>query len=224
MGEIIKIKSSDGFEFDAYLTRPEENPKGGILVIQEIFGVNSHIRSIADGYAKAGYSAIAPAIFDRAEPGVDLGYEQEDIMRGAGIARGKLKMPETLLDLSATINQLKAYGKVGAVGYCFGGLLAYLSACNSDNLTCAVGYYGGGIVGVLDQKPGIPLMLHFGERDEHISMSDVDKIKAANSGVPVFTYDAEHGFNCDQRASYDQDASTLALERTLTFFTEQLGG
>ncbi len=95
MGEIIKIKSSDGFEFDAYLTRPEENPKGGILVIQAIFGVNSHIRSIADGYAKAGYSAIAPAIFDRAEPGVDLGYEQEDIMRGAGIARGKLKMPET---------------------------------------------------------------------------------------------------------------------------------
>jgi carboxymethylenebutenolidase len=222
MGEIIKIKSDDGFEFDAYLAKPEAEPKGGILVIQEIFGVNSHIRSVADGYANAGYAAIAPAIFDRAEPGVELGYEEEDIMRGAGIARGKLKIPETLSDLSAAADQLKQYGKVGAVGYCFGGLLAYLSACNLNNLACAVGYYGGGITGVLDQKPGIPLMLHFGERDEHISMSDVDEIKAANPGVPVFTYDADHGFNCDQRASYDEAASALALGKTLAFFAEQL--
>ena len=222
MGEIIKIKSGDGFEFDAYLAKPEAEPKGGILVIQEIFGVNSHIRSVADGYAKAGYAAIAPAIFDRAEPGVELGYEEEDIMRGAGIARGKLKIPETLSDLSATADQLKEYGKVGAVGYCFGGLLAYLSACNLDNLACAVGYYGGGITGVLDQKPGIPLMLHFGERDEHISMSDVDEIKAANPGVPVFTYDADHGFNCDQRASYNEAASASALEKSLAFFAGQL--
>ena len=140
MGEIIKIKSGDGFEFDAYLANPEADPNGGNIVIKEIFGVNSHIRSVADGYAKAGYAAIAPAIFDRAEPGVELGYEEEDIMRGAGIARGKLKIPETLSDLSATADQLKEYGKVGAVGYCFGGLLAYLSACNLDNLACAVGY------------------------------------------------------------------------------------
>ena len=153
---------------------------------------------------------------------MELGYEEEDIMRGAGIARGKLKIPETLSDLSAAADQLKQYGKVGAVGYCFGGLLAYLSACNLNNLACSVGYYGGGITGVLDQKPGIPLMLHFGERDEHISMSDVDEIKAANPGVPVFTYDADHGFNCDQRASYDEAASALALEKTLAFFAEQL--
>jgi carboxymethylenebutenolidase len=222
MGEIVKIKSDDGFEFDAYLAKPTGQAKGGILVIQEIFGVNSHIRSVADGYADAGYAAIAPAIFDRAEPGVELGYEQEDMVRGVGIARGKLKIPETLADLAATVDELKEYGKVGAVGYCFGGLLAYLSACNLENLACAVGYYGGGITGVLDQKPAIPLMLHFGERDEHISMSDVDDIKAANPGVPVFTYDADHGFNCDQRASYDKAASVLALEKTLAFFAEQL--
>ncbi len=224
MGKTIRITSADGFEFDGYLAEPVGKPLGAIMVIQEIFGVNPHIREVTDGYAKAGYVAVAPAIFDRAEPGVELGYDQDGIMRGAGIARGKLDMPTTLQDLAATVDLLAKHGKVGAVGYCFGGLLAYLSACQIDALSCAVGYYGGGIVGVLDQQPKVPLILHFGELDAHIPLTDVDKIKAAHPDIPVYTYDADHGFNCDHRASYNAAAAKLALEKSLAFFSQHLTG
>ena len=222
MGDMITITSGDGFELSAYRALPEGTPKGAVMVIQEIFGVNPHIREVADGYAGQGYAAIAPAVFDRAEKGVELGYEGGDMQRGIGLAFQGLEMPNTLADLAATVKELSAYGKVGAVGYCFGGLLAYLSACNVDGLACSVGYYGGGIVGQLDQKPKIPLMLHFGDQDAHIPLSDVDKIKAANPGVPVHVYNADHGFNCDHRASYDEASAKVALERTLAFFGEHL--
>ena len=222
MGDTINITAKDGFTFSAYLALPEGEPAGGIMVIQEIFGVNQHIREVTDGYAAAGYAAIAPAIFDRAEPGVELGYEEDGIMRGAEIARGQLNMPDTLQDLSACTEHLARYGKVGAVGYCFGGMLAYLGACSVPGLACSVGYYGGGIAAALDQKPRIPLMLHFGELDQHIPMTDVDKIRQALPDVPVHSYDADHGFNCTHRASYNEAASSIALERTLAFFTEQI--
>ena len=222
MGETITIKSGDGFEISAYRALPEGRPKGGIMVIQEIFGVNPHIREVADGYAAQGYAAIAPAIFDRAEPGVELGYEDNDMQRGIGLAFSGLEMPTTLADLSATVSELAQYGKVGAVGYCFGGLLAFLSSANVEGLACSVGYYGGGIAGQLEQKPKIPLMLHFGDQDAHIPLSDVDKIKAANPGVPVHVYGADHGFNCDHRASYDAASASQALERTLAFFAEHV--
>ena len=222
MGETISITSSDGFEFDAYRALPGGDPKGAILVIQEIFGVNPHIREVADGYASQGYAAIAPAIFDRVEKGVELSYDDDGMQRGIEIAFSGLDMANTLQDLAATAAALKSYGKVGAVGYCFGGLLAYLSACQLDDLTCSVGYYGGGIVDVLDQDPKIPLMLHFGELDAHIPMSDVDQIKAAKPDVPVYTYAADHGFNCNHRGSYNEAASLLALERTLAFFGTHL--
>lgn len=222
MGDNITIISSDGFELDAYLALPEGTPKDGILVIQEIFGVNTHIKEVADGYAAEGYAALAPALFDRVEKGVELGYEGDDLGRGAGMAFNDLKMPVTIRDLTAAAQQLQQYGKIGAVGYCYGGLMAYLSACNIDELTCAVGYYGGGIANNLTQRPKIPLILHFGELDTHIPMSDVDKIKAANPDVPVHTYAAEHGFNCDHRASYNAQASALAKERTLAFFAQHL--
>ena len=222
MGDNITIISSDGFELDAYLALPKGTPKDGILVIQEIFGVNTHIKEVADGYAAEGYAALAPALFDRVETGVELGYEGDDLGRGAGMAFNDLKMPVTIRDLTAAAQQLQQYGKIGAVGYCYGGLMAYLSACNIDELTCAVGYYGGGIANNLTQRPKIPLILHFGELDTHIPMSDVDKIKAANPDVPVHTYAAEHGFNCDHRASYNAQASALAKERTLAFFAQHL--
>lgn len=222
MGDNITIISSDGFELDAYLALPKGTPKDGILVIQEIFGVNTHIKEVADGYAAEGYAALAPALFDRVEKGVELGYEGDDLGRGAGMAFNDLKMPVTIRDLTAAAQQLQQYGKIGAVGYCYGGLMAYLSACNIDELTCAVGYYGGGIANNLTQRPKIPLILHFGELDTHIPMSDVDKIKAANPDVPVHTYAAEHGFNCDHRASYNAQASALAKERTLAFFAQHL--
>ena len=223
MGETISITSSDGFEFDAYRALPSGDAKGGILVIQEIFGVNPHIREVADGYASQGYAAIAPAIFDRVEKGVELAYDDEGMQRGIEIAFSGLDMSNTLKDLAATAAALKPYGKVGAVGYCFGGLLAYLSACQLDDLACSVGYYGGGITNALDQEPKIPLMLHFGELDGHIPLSEVEQIKAAKPNVPVHIYEgADHGFNCSHRASYHAAASSLALERTLTFFAEHL--
>ena len=223
MGETISITSSDGFEFDAYKALPSGDAKGGVVVIQEIFGVNPHIREVADGYAKQGYAAIAPAIFDRVEKGVELGYDDDGMQRGIEIAFNGLEMSNTLQDLAASAAALQPYGKVGAVGYCFGGLLAYLSACQLDNLACSVGYYGGGIVNALDQEPKVPLMLHFGELDAHIPLDEVEKIKAAKPNVPVHVYDgADHGFNCSHRPSYNAEAAALALKRTLAFFAEHL--
>lgn len=222
MGDKITITSADGFQLDAYRALPSGRPKGGVLVIQEIFGVNAHIREVVDGYADAGYAAIAPAIFDRAEKGVELNYDEDGMQRGIAIAFSELEMSNTLQDLAATAAELKQYGNVGAVGYCFGGLLAYLSACQVDDLACSVGYYGGGIVNALDQNPKVPLILHFGELDTHIPMNEVEQIKAAKPDVPVHVYHADHGFNCSHRDSYDEPASTLALERTLAFFAEHI--
>lgn len=222
MGETIQLTSSDGFELDAYVAKPEGDAKGGIVVIQEIFGVNQHIREVTDGFADDGYAAIAPAIFDRAEKDVELGYEGEDITRGASIARGKLDQSKTMLDLQAAIDYAQQFGKVGVVGYCFGGFLTWMCAGRAEGLSCAVGYYGGGIVNALDVKPRVPTMLHFGEKDAHIPMSDVNKIKEAHPDVPVHVYDADHGFNCDHRASYDADAARVARSRTLEFFAAHL--
>jgi len=222
MGEKVTLTASDGFELDAWEERPAGEPKGAVVVIQEIFGVNQHIREVAAGFAADGYFAIAPAIFDRAEKGVELGYDEEGIKQGAGIARGKLDIDKTLLDLQAAIDRAGEFGKVGVVGYCFGGLLTWLCAGRADHIACAVGYYGGGIAGSLDVAPKVPTMLHFGEQDAHIPMSDVEKIREAHPGVTVHVYDADHGFNCDHRGSYDEAAATTARQRTLDFFAANL--
>ena len=223
MGERISLTSSDGFELDAWLAKPAGESKGCVLVIQEIFGVNQHIREVTEGFAADGYTALAPAIFDRVERGVELGYEGNDIQTGAEIARGKLDMANTMKDLQAGIDYLGQFGKVGVVGYCFGGLMTWLCACNATGLACASGYYGGGIINFNDQNPKVPTILHFGERDAHIPMSDVNQIKDAHGDVKVYVYDADHGFNCNHRASYDEPASKLARSRTLEFFAEHLG-
>ena len=219
---MIQLTASDGFEFDAYRADPDGEAKGAVMVIQEIFGVNQHIREVCDGYARAGYIAVAPAIFDRAEKGIELTYEEADIARGAGLARQELKMENTMLDLQATIDYLGATGPVAVVGYCFGGLLTWLSACNLSGIQCAAGYYGGGIIAANDQQPKIPTMLHFGNLDAHIPVSDVEIIDAAHPDVLVNLYDADHGFNCDHRASFNQVAANTALERTLEFFDKHL--
>lgn len=220
MAETIQLTPSDGVQISAYLARPSGESKGGVVVIQEIFGVNSHIREVCDGYASDGYTALAPALFDRSEPGVELGYEGDDMERGVDFARNKLQVPKALLDAQAAVDHLKELGSVVMVGYCFGGLICWLGSAQLDGLSCVSGYYGGGIAANLDQVPKVPLMLHFGDKDEHIPLSDVDKIKAAHPDVIVHVYDADHGFNCDHRASYDAAASKLAKERTLDFFTE----
>ena len=164
MGETITLTCKDGVQISAYRARPQGRPKGGMVVLQEIFGVNHHIRAVADKYAAAGYLSIAPALFDRVEKGVELGYGMEDRPRAMDL-RGRTKLAETLADVAAAIEAAKEGGKVGVVGYCWGGTLAYAAACRLPGVAAAVGYYGGGIAGIASEKPRIPLMLHFGEHD-----------------------------------------------------------
>jgi carboxymethylenebutenolidase len=222
MSQTIKLTAADGATIDAYRADPAGTPKGGLVVLQEIFGVNPHIRRVADGFAAEGYRVIAPALFDRVKPGVELGYDQEGM--GAGIAlMGQVDQGKALLDVAAAVAAASEAGKVGVVGYCWGGSLAYAAACSVDGLAAAVGYYGGNIAKSLDRKPRVPVMLHFGERDAHIPMSDVDAIKAALPDVPVYTYAADHGFNCDARGSYDKPSAAEALERTLAFLARHVG-
>ena len=222
MSQTIKLTAADGTTIDAYRADPTGTPKGGLVVLQEIFGVNPHIRRVADGFAAEGYRVIAPALFDRVKPGVELDYNQEGM--GAGIAlMGQVDQGKALLDVAAAVAAASDAGKVGIVGYCWGGSLAYAAACSVDGLAAAVGYYGGNIAKSLDRKPKVPVMLHFGERDAHIPMSDVAAIEAALPDVPVYTYDADHGFNCDARGSYDKPSAAQALERTLAFLARYVG-
>jgi len=218
----IKLKSADGFEFDAWEAKPQGDCRGAVVVIQEVFGVNSHIRSVADGYAADGFYTVAPAIFDRVEPGIELGYEGADLERGIDLAFGKLEMAQTLADVQAAIDHAAQYGKVGIVGYCFGGLLTWLAACQLQNLAAASSYYGGGVPDQANLDPQCPIILHFGERDAHIPMDSVNRFIDRHPKLAVFTYDADHGFNCDQRASYDARAAAQARERTLEFFVRNL--
>ncbi|MEA2833047.1 MAG: carboxymethylenebutenolidase [Methylobacteriaceae bacterium] len=222
MGENINLTAKDGATIGAYRSAPADEPKGGMVVLQEIFGVNHHIRAVADRYAAAGYLAIAPALFDRVEPGVELGYGEADRPRAMDI-RGKTKLEETLADIEAAVALAAAGGSVGVVGYCWGGTLAWAAATRLSGISAAVGYYGGGIAGMLNEQPRAPVMLHFGERDKHIPLSDVEKIRAAHPEIPVFVYPADHGFNCDERESYDAASAKEAQARTFAFFAENLG-
>ena len=222
MGDQISITMQDGFELGAYHSAPSGQSKGVVVVIQEIFGVNGHIREVVEGYAELGYHAIAPALFDRIEPDLQLGYTEADMGKGIELAFQGLEMAQTMKDLQSVVDHAAAQGAVGVVGYCFGGLLTYLSACQLSGVAAASSYYGGGIAGVLDNQPKCPLIMHFGELDAHIPMADVEKIKAANPSIPVHVYAADHGFNCDHRASYNEPAAGLALERTLAHFVEHL--
>ena len=225
MGERTQVRSIDGFSLGAYQASPATDPIdpiGAIVVIQEIFGVNAHIRSVVDGYAEAGYFAIAPQIFDRIERDIELGYEEPDMGTGIALAFEKLDRALTMTDLQATIEVASVQGKVGVVGYCFGGLLTWLAACELEGVSAASAYYGGGIAGELERHPECPVIMHFGELDAHIPLSDVDKVKAAQPDVGVFVYAADHGFNCDHRGSYDADAAAQARTRTLSFFAEHL--
>ena len=223
MSEMVSLTSADGHEFGAYVARPNGPPKAALVVIQEIFGVNGHIRSVADNFANAGYLAVAPALFDRYERNVQLAYSGEDWQHARSIAQ-KLNMEWTAADTSAAIDYArKETGglKTGIVGYCLGGSVAWMAAAHLP-VDAAVGYYGGMITKFLDQAPKCPILLHFGDKDTHIPMSDVEKIKAAYPDVPVYVYDAEHGFNCDARESYDAPSSRLALDRTMDFLGEHL--
>jgi len=220
----VELTAADGFKLGAYVAQPKGEAKGGVVVIQEIFGVNQHIRGVADGYAAAGYVAIAPQIFDRVERNVELGYtEQPDFDKGLRIAFHDLKIADTLLDLQAAVDYAAKSGPVGVVGYCFGGLLTWLSACELDKVAVASSYYGGGTAKEAQRRPRCPVMMHFGEKDKHIPLSEVETIRRAQPDAQVFVYDADHGFNCDERGSYDETSASVARDRTLNFFEKHMG-
>ena len=222
MGDIIQLTAQDGHRFDVYQAKPSGMPRGALLVIQEIFGVNSHMRSVADGYAQDGYFVLAPALFDRAEKGFEVGYQPDDIQKGRDV-RAKVPWDAAVMDMAATVAALKPHGKVGAVGYCWGGSLAWLAATRIKGVAAAVGYYGGQIAGFKDEAPKCPVMLHFGETDKSIPMTDVEAVRAAHPEVTVHVYAAGHGFNCDQRADFSPENATVARERTLAFFRSHVG-
>ncbi len=226
MGAFIDLRAADGAAFPAYVAQPDGPPKGGVVGLQEIFGVNSHIRSVADGYAKEGYLAVAPSTFHRVRPGVELGYGQEDMAAGRALkeAAEALPAPGVLQDIQAAIRHAGQAGKVGIVGYCWGGLLAWRSACLLDGLSAAVPYYGGGVTSATEaaRTPKVPVLAHFGDQDHWIPLDGVDAFRRAHPEVEVHVYHANHGFNCDQRGSYDAQSAQLARERTLAFFARHL--
>jgi carboxymethylenebutenolidase len=226
MGQFTELKAPDGQVIPAYLAEPKGPAKGGIVVIQEIFGINSHIRAVTDGYAAEGYLAIAPAIFHRIKPNVELGYEQDDMTQGMTLKNAveNLPAPGVMQDIQAAIKQVARAGKVGIVGFCYGGLLTWRSASQLDGLSAAVPYYGGGVTtpDEIARKPACPVLAHFGDQDHWISLDSVEAFRKAHPEVEVHLYHANHGFNCDQRASYNAEAAKLARERTLAFFATHL--
>lgn len=230
MSEWIKLKAQDGHELDAYVARPAGEPVGALVLIQEIFGVNKHIRGIADGYAKDGFLVVAPALFDRYEKNVDLIYEGEDKEHGYSLYPKLLSESFTpaLNDIAAAFAYAREAGKkVGVLGFCIGGLLTWISSTRGESYgfspACAVGYYAGGIGSFATEQPTCPVLLHFGADDSHIGSDQVDAVRAAHPEVEVLVYEgAGHGFNCDMRADFEPESAALARERTLAFLKHHL--
>ena len=221
MGEFTPLMARDGHEFQAYLAAPRGAKRGAVVVLQEIFGVNAHIRALADGYADQGYVAIAPCLFDRVAAGLELGYTSADIERGRGTML-QITREQSLKDIAACLAVVRNAGRAAIVGYCWGGLLAYLAA-GELRVSCGVSYYGGNIAQHLERLPKRPMLYHFGERDAHIPLEDVERIRAADTSATIHLYPAGHGFNCPERADFHAESAALALQRTLAFLGEHVG-
>ena len=221
--EWVDLTASDGHKFKAWRAQPNGTPKGAIVVIQEIFGVNSHIKSVADGYAKDGYVAIAPAMFDRLQRGYDTGYTQPEIQAGIAMMQ-KLDWKQAFLDVDAAVAEAKKAGKVGIVGYCWGGTVSWRAAASTSGLAASAPYYGGGMPNFMAEKPKVPTLCHFGELDQSPTPAQAKELLAKHPSVQGHFYaGAGHGFNCDQRGSYTAEAAKLARERTLAFFRKHIG-
>ncbi len=222
-----QLTASDGHQFDAYVAEPAGSLVGVVIVLQEIFGVNSYIRSVADLYAKEGFLAIAPALFDRVERGVELQYEGEDMKRAVELVH-KLDPKTALLDIAASFQEGKlSHRGVGVVGFCYGGLMSWLTATRGEDLAirpdCSVGYYPGGIGSVASEEPSCPVQLHFGGTDTHIGPDQIEAVRSAHPEVEIYVYAAAgHGFSCNARSSFSPDAAELALQRTLAFLRTHL--
>jgi carboxymethylenebutenolidase len=222
LGTQISLTASDGFKLGAWRADPAGSPKGGLVVIQEIFGVNHHIRAVCDRFAAEGYTSIAPAVFDRIEPNFETGYTPAEVEHARSFVP-KIDWPALLRDVAAAVDNVKDAGKVGIVGYFLGGSVAFAAACELDSLSCAIGYYGSQVAKNADRRPKAPTLLHFGDQDHSIPLTDVDIVKQKRPEVDVYVYHAGHGFSCDERSAYDEAAHTEALGRTLAWLTKYLG-
>ncbi len=219
----VKIVAKDGHEFSSYCAKPQGAPRGGLLVIQEFFGVNGHIRRVCDQYAADGYLALSPAIFDRVERDVELDYDEAGMNKGREL-RVKLDLSKCMLDIQATIDVAAGAGKVAALGYCWGGSLAFIAAARLTGLACAIGYYGAQIAAHADETPRVPVMLHYAEKDEYLPQSDIEKVRKAHPSITIYQYPGtEHGFNCDDRRFYEPKSAAIARDRTLAFLGKHVG-
>jgi len=224
MGQALHLTSSDGHTFDAYETIPTGKTIGALVLVQEIFGVNTHIQATADLYASLGYRVVAVPTMDRVQKNVNLGYTPEDMQAGSALKAAVEALPNhpVMLDLQAAIDHLKPFGKVGIFGFCYGGLLTWRSACELSGLSAAVPYYGGGVQNESNLIPKCPVMTHFAEEDSYIPLDSVEALKKARPEIEVHIYPGHHGFNCDHRASYFGQSAQLARTRTLEFFQKHL--
>ncbi|WP_027014540.1 dienelactone hydrolase family protein [Comamonas composti] len=229
MSRFVSLPMADGAVVPAWVARPEGEPRGAIVVLQEIFGVNAHIRAVADGLAEQGYLSVAPALFERVEPGVDLGYEQADRVRGMALKNAAEALPGLGVqqEIRAALDHASALAPgvgLGLMGFCWGGLLAWRAACTMPGVAAAVCYYGGGMTRPEEaqRSPQCPVMAHFGRHDDHIPLAGVEAFARAQQQVQLHLYDAGHGFHCDARGSYDAASARLAQERSLAFFEKNL--
>lgn len=222
MGKQFTLTTSDKHNLGAYRADPQGTPKGGLVVIQEIFGVNHHIRAVCDRLAGMGYAAVAPAVFDRFVRDFETGYTPEEIAKARGYL-GNLNWDHMVADMAAAAGDLKGVGPVGAIGFCMGGTAAFLAACRIPDIAAAVSYYGGSIAKFVDEKPKCPMQMHFGEKDESIPLTTVETIKQKQPQAEIYVYPgAAHGFNCDERASYNKAAADLAWSRTTEFLAKNM--
>lgn len=222
MGQDVRLQAADGFEFAAYRANPDGAPKAALVVVQEIFGVNHHIRAVCDRFAAEGYAALAPSIFDRITPGFQSGYSPDEVAEARKFVANP-DWPAMLRDTQAAIGAMQSIGPVGVIGFCLGGSIAYAAATKLSGLKAAVGYYGGAVVRFADDAPRVPTQLHFGEKDAGIPLSDVETIRQKRPEVEIFVYPgAQHGFGCDERASFDAPSAALAWQRSLGFFGKHL--
>jgi carboxymethylenebutenolidase len=219
---MIELTAKDGFKLSAHRAESAGTPVGGLVVLQEIWGVNDHIRKVADGYAADGYLVIAPALFDRVEKGLTMDAYTDETRNKGFAAMQKVNHDLALLDIQAAIDLASQGGKVGILGFCFGGRMSWLAASRCGGLSGAVAYYGGGIPGMAAEKPKCPVIFHFGEKDMHIPVASVQEFGKSHPSLPIYMYPADHGFNCDQRGSYDAPSAKLARQRSLEFLRQTL--
>ena len=220
MNELLKITAKDNHQFSAYISQPSGKPKAGIVIIQEIFGVNTHIKEVTDLYASKGYLCIAPSLFDRIEKNVTLNYDEIGVSKGRNLK--ELCDKDALKDIEASISVVSSAGKVGVIGYCWGGSLSWKIGCEASNLSASVCYYGGDITKLKDLKPNCNVLTHFGELDKGIPINEVKIFEKTKPEVLTYTYPADHGFNCDHRSQYNKVCADIALDRTLKFLKKNL--